>query len=156
MADLTLTTGPAYAANVLPKTIHAGANIVAFSWGNTGGVTVSASAVVQLVKIPKGAIVTSALVFGYYGSDAGATIDLGFNLPAADVSAFASAKTISATATINVQLATGYSPYLVSISDDAGVDYRYFQAKFVTATSNTATAILKGHITYIMDDKIKS
>lgn len=151
MADRTLTSGPAYASTVVPRYIHAGTEVIPFSW-QAGGTTVTASDVVQLVKVPKNAVIVDIQVFGWYGSDGGATVDFGLN---SDVSAFASAKTISATATVNIAMATGYYPYKVSISDDAGVDFRYFQAKFVAATSGTTTAILKGRIIYTNDTGIK-
>lgn len=152
MADNTLTSGPAYSAGVVPKAIHAGTVTVPFSW-DAGGQTVSASIVVQLAKLPKNAVVTDIKVAGWIGGDAGGTIDLGTN---SDVSAFATAKTISATATVQLTMNPGAVPYKVSISDDAGVDFRYFQAKFVAVTSATVTAILKGVISYVLDSDIKS
>lgn len=149
MADRTLTSGPAYSGAYIPRAFHCATVSVPFSW-TAAGSTVSVSDVVQLVRIPKGAIITDLRVVGWYGSDAGATIDLGMDGPAADVSCFATAKTISATATVAITLKTGFQPYLVSLSDDAGRDFRYFQAKFVTATSGTATAIIKGTIEYVI------
>lgn len=151
MADVTLTLGPAWPASVVPKAVHVGTVTIPFSAG-AAGQTISASHVIQLAKIPKGAVITGLSAAGWYGSDAGAVLDFGLN---SDVSAFASAKTISATATAQIVFAAGALPYKVSISDDAGVDFRYFQAKVVSATSATTTAILKGSISYVMDTEIK-
>lgn len=153
MSDVTLTSGPAYSGAFVPRAFHAGTVTVPFSWEAAGG-TISASHVVSLVRIPRGAIITDVDVVGWYGSDAGATVDLGMDGPAADVSAFATAKTISATATVQISLKTGYKPYIVSLSDDAGRDYRNFNAKFVAVTSATTTAILKGTITYVIGQPI--
>lgn len=113
------------------RAVHAGVNVVVskFIWGvaNSTDTSVSATAaagdIIRLVKLPKGATLTRVAFAG--NRDDGA-YKLGTDNSASLFSAL-----ISASAGLtNVSLGL---PYLVSISDEAAVQYEWLQAEVVSA-----------------------
>lgn len=156
MADRTVTDSPALNGNTkVPLAWHMGTNTVPFTWTANGKLSISVSDVVYLAVVPFDAIVTRLACAGWIGSAGNATVDIGLSGVTAGqgASIFVSGGTVSATATTQFTILTGAIPIQVTGSDDAVNRFKYLQAKFVTSTTATATAILNGVLEYIVGRK---
>lgn len=149
MAEVTHANSPALVGttrNVMAN--EKGTNSVPFSW-TAGGVTVSASTIVFLAKIPHGAHITDLRGSGWIGNADGATIDIGL-VGEASMDYLVDGSAVSATATAALVVRTGALPHFVSLSDDTQPRFRYLQAKFASVASATNTALISGVIEYVM------
>ena len=149
MADVTIANSPALTGTTQNvQALDHGVNSIPFYWTANGN-TVSVSSIVFLAKIPHGAHITSLTMSGWIGSAGNSTVDVGL-VGEASLDYFVTAATVSATATTAFTIRTGAVPHFVSLSDDTQPRFRYLQAKFVTNSTQTVTAILKGVIEYVM------
>lgn len=139
-----MATYTAAAALKEPKGVHAGVNVQNFSWEAAGVTTTAATAYsVLLAKIPNKSTVID-LVETHSGPSGSSPADFGVT---GAISALASAATIGA---VNRLSAVGGVNYDISLSDSAAAQYKYLVAT-VTPGTTTATAVIKGAITYVMD-----
>lgn len=154
MAEVTHATSPALTGGTSAMNVcapHEGTVSVPFFWSATN-VTVSASTVVFLAKIPHGATITRLEMWGWMGSAGNATVDVGLLGEAGNTTCdyLVDAAAVSNTATSNFTIRTGALPHFVSLSDDTQPRFRYLQAKFASITSAEVTALIGGVISYVM------
>lgn len=136
---------PQAASTYSPKRVHAGANIVRARY--VCAASHSATDVIQMVKIPNGAIVDEVVLFhsGDVGSDAGVVnVTVG---DADDPNRYASFSAALAT----VQRATTGLGHQVSLSDDASVMYQTIDITFVSGGPITASHVVEMYVIYHVD-----
>lgn len=149
MADVTHANSPALVGTTVNVTAsHEGTNTVPFMW-TANGVTVSASTIVFLAKIPHGAHVTRLDMNGWIASAGNATVDVGLT-GEASLDYLVDGAAISNTATAAFTIRAGALPHFVSLSDDTQPRFRYLQAKMASVTSAETSAIIYGTIEYVM------
>ena len=149
MADVTHANSPALVGTTVNVTAtHEGVNAVPFNFV-AGGVTVSASTIVFLCKIPHGAIITSLNMSGWIASAGNATVDVGLT-GEASLDYLVDGSAISNTATAALTVRTGALPHFVSMSDDTQPRFRYLQAKLASVTSAEVSCIIRGTVEYVM------
>lgn len=144
----TLTSGPAYLAAVPARAVPTGIVAVPFSW-SAAGQSISVSDLVQLAKIPHGATITGLRVAAWSAAADGFTARLGLSNLSADY--FVASGAYTATATGEMTVRAGALPYKVSLSADAAVQHVFLQLLVTAATSQTASAVVKGIVEYTMD-----
>lgn len=139
-----MATYTAAAALDEPRAIHAGTTTKPFSWDAAGTTTTAATAYsVLLAKIPNKATIVD-LVETHSGPSGSSPADFGVQ---GDTAAFLNDATIGA---VNRMAVVGGVNYDISLSDDAASQYTHLVAT-VTPGTTTATAVIKGAITYVMD-----
>ena len=149
MADVTHANSPALVGTTINVTAsHEGVTAVPFNFV-AGGVTVSASTIIFLAKIPHGATITRLDMSGWIGSVGNATVDVGL-VGEASLDFLVDGTAISNTATAALVIRTGALPHFVSMSDDTQPRFRYLQAKLASATSADVSCIIKGVVEYVM------
>lgn len=149
MADVTHANSPALVGTTVNVTAsHEGLNSVPFNFV-ANGVTVSASTIIFLAKIPHGAHITSLNMSGWIASAGNATVDVGLT-GEASLDYLVDGAAISATGTANLTVRTGALPHFVSLSDDTQPRFRYLQAKLASVTSAETSCIIRGVVEYVM------
>ena len=150
MADVTHANSPALVGTTVNVTAsHEGVNAVPFNFV-AGGVTVSASTIIFLAKIPHGATITRLDMHAWSPAVTAVTIDVGLT-GEASLDYLVDGASISATGgTANLTIRTGALPHFVSMSDDTQPRFRYLQAKLASVSSAEVTTIIKGTIEYVM------
>lgn len=131
------------------RTVHAGVNVVVskFVWGVNYGTdssvssTAAAGDIIRLAKLPKGATITRVVLAG--NRDDGA-YKLGTDKSASLFSALISASAGVTTMSIGI-------PYLISISDEAAVQYEWLQAEVVSA-GYTLSDQIEVVVEYVLDN----
>jgi hypothetical protein len=149
MADVTHANSPALVGTTVNVTAsHEGVNCVPFNFV-AGGVTVSASTIIFLAKIPHGAHITALNMSGWIASAGNATVDVGL-VGEASLDFLVDGAAISATGTAALTVRTGALPHFVSLSDDTQPRFRYLQAKLASVASAEVSCIIRGSIEYVM------
>ena len=149
MADVTHANSPALVGTTVNVTAqHEGVTAVPFNFV-ANGVTVSASTIIFLAKIPHGAHITRLDMSGWIASAGNATVDVGLT-GEASLDYLVDGAAISNTATAALSVRTGALPHFVSLSDDTQPRFRYLQAKLASITSAEVSCIIKGTIEYVM------
>lgn len=138
MAEVTLTAAVAAVGLQQPRQVHAGLNAMDISY-KQDGVTVSASHVIQVCKVPIGAKIWDLRYACNISNANGCTVSIGDSSDPSLYAAAASSTTAFTDATLG--MGTSYS------AEDAIVFH-------VTAcASATATGSWRIMLTYLMDDK---
>ena len=149
MPDVTHANSPALVGTTVNVTAsHEGLNAVPFNFV-ANGVTVSASTIIFLAKIPHGATITGLNMNGWIGSAGNATVDVGLT-GEASLDFLVDGASISATGTTNFTIQTGALPHFVSLSDDTQPRFRYLQAKIASAVSADTSCRISGTVEYVM------
>lgn len=146
MADRTHTSSPALTATL--KAAHTGVNAVPVRW-SSGGKTFEASDLVYLAKVPRGATIVGLTGAGWSGSADSTVVKVGLQGLSDDY--LIANTTLSNTATASFTVRAGALPVTVTRSDDAANQFRYIEARVVSAATATTTAKLNLVVQYVMD-----
>lgn len=130
-----------------PRNIQAGLQTVVGVY-NSNGTSLSASDVIQMVRVPHGAIIIDRIISGVIPGDA-FLVKIG---DGGDDDRYGTV-TLSATAQcLSGNAAAGHA-YQVSLSDDATVRYETIDLTISTAASQTTTSSIVLTVNYFMAPK---
>lgn len=149
---MTTFTASSAQSGVAPKQAHVGVQSKTFA---SGALTMAASDVVLLCKIPAGATVLDAMVRMHHKADTQATANVflaKINEGSGTAIASMGQQLLSATggAVMFRPTTTWPGPTLVSLSDDASLQYALLKLS-LTAGTTTASFSFAGYVTYIND-----
>lgn len=130
-----------------PRDIHAGLQ-TAYGYYTAGGVTLSAGDVIQMVKVPNGAVIVHRAISGVAGAAA-----VGLNIGDGGDGDRYGHVTLSATAHYHIGNAAAGHGYQYSLSDDATVRYDTVDLTIDSVSSATATCSIVLTVTYYMAPK---
>lgn len=132
-------------AGNLPRVNHAGANIVTAVY-NAGGLTLSVSDTIQMVRIPHGAIISEVKVSGNIPGQLVTSIEVGDD---GDDDRYGVFSLSSSLQIQRMNVATGHG-YQYSLSDDLEPRYDTIDMTVAATATPTVTCSLVLSVTYYM------